>query len=147
MPTPDYDDPNHGLARPGSVTLSPAALAKARALARQVGQTHPKSVWIVGFQWATSRKVRDKDSELEEDMGPGLTLGGWRRVEIPSEYVHRQDGLEFVVQIPEFVLAKSRLRLVDVDPAAFGGLAIAEAHRPDGKVLDHSPERGFFLRD
>jgi len=59
MPAPDDDDPTYALAAPD---------------ARQVGRTHPRSIWIVN--------------------------------------------------IPDFVLAECRPRLVDADPDAFEGMAL-----------------------
>ncbi len=115
-----YPDTNDlGLVRPGRVSVTPAALELAKKVAATVG-----AAWIVTFSWATRQSMRESGDAPEAELGPGLCLGGFRREQVEEEYIHRDDDLSFVIQIPDDVLAKAVNCRIEYDPVVFGRLKL-----------------------
>lgn len=100
---------------PESVSLSPAARDLALAYALKVQETKLKSPTLVVFDWADSRRIREKGTNNWQDLGPGLDLVTYERSQVPASYIIRKDDLEFAVKIPAEVLPRKAKVLIDVD--------------------------------
>ena len=79
---------------------------------------------MVGFEWASARRVRQRPDAPWEDVGPGVDLGAYARSDLPPEVIQHIDGLELVIKIPREVYESSAERLIDVDAAAFSKLVL-----------------------
>jgi hypothetical protein len=123
MIPPFGQNSHHNFAAPGTVTVSASALAYARAFGDAVKASRSEK-WVVAFSWAESISVKRERGGTYEDIGACLTLGAYRRHEIPSGFVHSVDGLEFAVEIPDRILATSARRLIDTDQGQFFKLAL-----------------------
>jgi hypothetical protein len=110
-PRPSSDDT---FTSPGLLHVSKAALQFARDF-RDAVQSGQAGDWIVVFDWAESVSLKRGADEPYEDIGACLTMGVYRRHEVPKEFVQRQDDVAFVVSIPENVWRASVGRLIDID--------------------------------
>lgn len=105
-----------------AVSVSPAALAFAREFAESLGSVHGGSQ-IVSFDWAMSVVVIAPDrSEL--DCGSCLTIGAYRRDEVPIDARRYMDGLEFTVKIPTSVWSQASEKIIDRDDTLYFKLAL-----------------------
>jgi hypothetical protein len=120
MSIPDSQD--HFVA-PGHITVSAGALNYARefgiaAVAAMNGN------WILTFDWSQSVKYRPGPSEPEQDIGACLSLGGYRRHEVPAGYTQVVDGVEFAIRILSGVWKSRPQRLIEFDESQFFKLAL-----------------------
>jgi hypothetical protein len=107
----------------GVVQVSAAALQFAREFGATVDRSQ-SGAWVTAFSWATEISVKRDANGVYEDIGAGLTLGAFKRHEVPARFLQTQDGLEFVIQIPEAVWRQSARRLIDLDEALLFKLAL-----------------------
>lgn len=98
---------------PRSVSLSPAALEYLKAYVG-AARAQPGN-WVLTFEWDESILYKDGPDATPVELGPCLSLGGYRRDQIPDGYVHSIEGVEFAVAIPQRVLEASAHRLIDRD--------------------------------
>jgi hypothetical protein len=106
---------------PGEVGISPEALAVAREFAAAVGALN-HGAQIVSIGWALSLIQRDP-GQPEQQLGPCLMLGAYRRDQVPKEFIDVIDGLELAFQIPDNAWLAGARRIVDADktqPFGFG---------------------------
>jgi hypothetical protein len=106
---------------PGQVGISPEALAEAREFAAAVGALN-HGAQIVNIGWALSLILREP-GQPEQQVGPCLMLGAYRRDQVPKEFIDVIDGLELAFQIPDNAWPPAAQRIVDVDktkPFGFG---------------------------
>jgi hypothetical protein len=106
---------------PGQVRISPEALAEARKFAAAVGALN-HGAQIVSIDWALSVVLRDP-GQPEQQVGPCLMIGAYRRDQVPEEFIDVIDGLELAFQIPDNVWPPGAQRIVEVDktkPFGFG---------------------------
>lgn len=102
--------------RPGTVTISPAALTMAKEFRDEIVRTNPGEDWVVCFDWADSRRARKARGSNEWiDLGSGLDLTGYERFKVPAEAIQVADGLEVLIKIAESVLKNSKRKLIDID--------------------------------
>jgi hypothetical protein len=66
--------------------------------------------------------VAPDKSEL--DCGACLTLGAYRRDEVPVEARRYADGLEFAVKIPTSVWSKASKKIIDRDDSVYFKLVL-----------------------
>lgn len=95
---------------PGIVRVSASALQYARESSAVVA-----SRYILTFDWAQSISIAQSADAPLEHIGACLTLAGYERVDVPSGYIQRADGLEFAIRIPTPVWQASEQRLIDLD--------------------------------
>ncbi len=107
----------------GTIRVSAPALALALEFAKTIGSVR-HGARVVTFHWAESIVYRNGNGEAEEDLGACLTIGAYRRDEIPKECIETTDALEFAIQIPADVWKQSVSRLIDIDASRPFGLAI-----------------------
>jgi hypothetical protein len=106
---------------PGQVGISPEALAEARKFAAAVGALN-HGAQIVSIDWALSVILREP-GQPEQQVGPCLMIGAYRRDQVPEGFIDVIDGLELAFQIPDNVWPSGAQRIVDVDktkPFGFG---------------------------
>jgi hypothetical protein len=106
----------YGFVEPGAVGLSPAALAFAWEFGAAVGARRD-GLWVVSIDWVLSVVLRDSPTVPPREVGPCLTLGAYKRQEVPVDFIQTLDGFEFAAKIPGTLLADSKQHLIDVDPA------------------------------
>jgi len=97
--------------RPGTVSISPAALAMARAFSEETSRLEPKEDWVVCFDWADSRRARKKGTNEWSDLGSGLDLVAYERNRVPAAAIALIDGLEILTKVP----LKNREGRIEVD--------------------------------
>jgi hypothetical protein len=107
---------------PGQVRISPEALAEARKFAAAVGALN-HGAQIVGIDWALSVVLRDP-GQPEQQVGPCLMIGAYRRDQVPEEFIDVIDGLELAFQIPDNVWPPGAQRIVEVDKTKPFGLGL-----------------------
>jgi hypothetical protein len=106
---------------PGQVGISPEALAEAREFAAAVGALN-HGAQIVSIDWALSLILREP-GQPEQQVGPCLMIGAYRRDQVPEESIDVIDGLELAFRIPDNVWPPGAQRIVDIDktkPFGFG---------------------------
>ena len=126
MPTtpPHHPTPPGGFNPPGSVRISAGALELARSFAKDVTSFDRAGGWIVCFSWATRTRVKDKGETEWTDLGPGLYLGAMRRTQAKPADIFRMGGLEFLVEIPDHILAQAKERLIELDQSKLDKLTL-----------------------
>jgi hypothetical protein len=102
-----------GFTPPGAIELSRSAWQLARAFDETVKGMSKD--WIVTFGWGDSISLKSGPDEPYRDIGGCLTLGAYKRREVPPGFVQTVEGLEFVIQIPRKVWEGSSRRVIDVD--------------------------------
>lgn len=110
--------PRHLFVPPGAVNISSSALDLARRFGEHVKKTRPDESWVIAFDWADERRVRLPDSNRWEELGAGLDLGAYDRVDLPEGVTQTIDHVEFVVTIPRQVFERATERVIDMDDAA-----------------------------
>jgi hypothetical protein len=108
--------------RPGEVGISPAALAEAREFAAAVGALNHGSQ-IVSIEWALSIIQRDP-GQPEQQLGPCLMIGAYRRDQVPAQFIDVIDGLELAFRIPDNAWSPGAQRIVDIDKTKPFGFAL-----------------------
>jgi hypothetical protein len=101
--------------KPGSVAVSDVALN----LARRFGEATvgaQKGKWIVAFSWYKSMTIQDPAKGTTERLGPGIDIGAFRLSDVPARAIWEKDGFRFAIQIPDFVVAEAKQKLIDVNP-------------------------------
>ncbi len=121
---PPHPIPTGGFNPPGSVRVSAGALELARSFAKDVTSFDRAGGWIVCFAWATRTRVKDKGDKEWTDLGPGLYLGAIRRKDAKPADIFRTNGLEFLVEIPDRILAQAKERLIEVDQSKLDKLTL-----------------------
>jgi hypothetical protein len=112
---------NDGFNRPGEVGISPEAFAEAREFAAAVGALN-HGAQIVSIDWALS-VIQREPGQPEQQVGPCLMIGAYRRDQVPKEFIDVIDGLELAFKIPDNVWPPGAQRIVDIDktkPFGFG---------------------------
>jgi hypothetical protein len=99
---------------PRTIALSSRVISFAREFMESVNGERGKN-WIVGIGWATSVTVKESPDAASKDLGPGLSLGAYRRPEVPEGMIDRVEGLEFVLHIPRDVWERSAQRRIEFD--------------------------------
>ncbi len=115
--------PEEGFTPRHAVTVSPAALAYARAFAEAIGSVQGGSQ-VVAFDWSNSVSVKDGPDAPERHLGPCLMLAAYQRRDIPPEVLRFAGGLEFAVKIPASVWSMSAQKLIDRDDGCYFKLAL-----------------------
>ena len=100
---------DHYFVIPGTIRLSPSALAFARDFAAQF-----KGNTIVSFEYGFERTLRGPEGQVI-DLGDGFDLGLYRRSQVPREVVHRESGFEYAIQVPPWIFKASNDRVIDVE--------------------------------
>ena len=111
-----------GFNRPGEIGISPAALAEAREFAAAVGALN-HGAQIVSIGWALSLIQRDP-GQPEQQLGPCLMIGAYRRDQVPAKFIDVIDGLELAFQIPDNVWPPGAQRIIEVDKTKPFGFAL-----------------------
>jgi len=120
----DNDELPGGFARPGTVSISPAALELARQYRGEIARAKVPGDWIVCFDWATSRRARKPQSNEWFDLGAGFDLSSYERSKVPTAAVQVIDGFEFLVKISVGALRSSKRRLIETDTGVRTHLAL-----------------------
>ena len=107
---------------PGTVKVSAAALKRAGDLDYTVKRR--SGDWVVVFDWAQSVSIKRGPDQPSENIGACLTLGAYRRHQIPAGFTQVVDDIEFAMKIPADVLAQSTERLIDIDDKFLFKLAL-----------------------
>jgi hypothetical protein len=116
--------PDDWFSPPGIVTVSHAAMALAKAFEAEARKNHPHETWIVAFDWADSRRVRDRGTNNWRDLGAGLDLAAYESWKVPAKNIHETEGFRFAVKIPGQILEASPEKLIDADATAVSGLVL-----------------------
>jgi hypothetical protein len=107
-------DPDEPYVPPGTIRLSPAVVHFAREFITSVNG-EKGNYWVAAIGWATSVTVKESPDAQPREIGPGLSLGAYRRHEVPPDVIDKVDGLEFVLHIPQQIWEQSSRRLIDMD--------------------------------
>jgi len=113
---------DEGFAEPGSIGVTPAALQLAKDFGKSVAAVSRDHV--VAFHWAEAITYRSGPGAEPEDLGACLTLGAFKRSEIPPGYTQIVEGLEFAIHVPREIWMESVERLIDLDAARPFNLAL-----------------------
>jgi hypothetical protein len=84
----------------GTIRVSAQAMALALEFAKSIRSARHGSR-IVTFHWAESILYRSGKDQAEEDLGACLTIGAYRRDEIPMGCIETTDMLVFGVSTNE----------------------------------------------
>jgi hypothetical protein len=122
MNEPSEQESDADFTLPGVIDVSPSALDLARAFHDTVKGTGGD--WVATFSWSHSISVKMGPNESYQDIGSCLTLGAFKRHEIPAGVIQTIGGLELAVQIPRSVWEKSARRLIDTDETLLFKLAL-----------------------
>jgi Phage capsid family len=90
---------------PGRSGFLPRRL-QARKFAAAVGALN-HGARIVSIDWALSVILRHP-GQPEQQVGPCLMSGAYRRDQVPAEFIDVVEGLELVFQIPDHVCRRAR---------------------------------------
>jgi hypothetical protein len=123
MAVPSTQNSDDDFTPPGILKVSPAALQYAREFVDTVKGRQGRD-WVATFDWATSISVKRGPNEPSKDIGACLTLGASERHEIPPGFTQTIDGVEFAIQIPREIWAKSVERLIELDKSLLFKLAL-----------------------
>lgn len=118
------DPPEESFTPPGTLHISPNAVALARAFREHARRAAPDEDWVISFDWADSRRVREKGTNDWREVGSGLDLTAYERGKIKNEFVETIDDIDFAMRVPRSIWETSDQRLIDTDPAAFSGLVL-----------------------
>ena len=99
----------------GTIRVSAQAMALALEFAKSIGGSARHGARMVTFHLAELILYRSGKDQAEEDLGACLTIGAYRRDEIPMGCIETTDVLEFAIQIPPNVWKQSASRLIDID--------------------------------
>jgi hypothetical protein len=116
--------PDDWFTPPGTLRMSTSALQLARQFRAQAKGAEPDEDWIISFDWADSRRVREKGSNEWRDLGSGIDLTAYERWKIADKHIQTLAELEFVVKIPPRIWENSIERLIDTDADAVSGLVL-----------------------
>ena len=116
--------PHDAFSPPGTVSVSPAALAMAREFDRRIRAARSDRNWVVAFDWADSRSMRPRLDGPRQEIGAGLDLVAFDLSDVPHGAIQRTEGLAFAVRIPSRIWEASTYRLIDTDKTAFSGLTL-----------------------
>jgi hypothetical protein len=108
------DDLDDQFIAPGAIKVSTAALQLARHFNDAIKSTDNGN-WVVVFDWAESISVHRAPDAPREDIGACLTLGAYKRSQIPPGFMQKLDGVEFAIRIPMDVWQNSIHRLIDLE--------------------------------
>ena len=99
MSSPEESVPIVECAPPGTVAISPAAMALAERF-----QAAVPAGFIVAFSWHDGERVRASKDAPWVDKGPGVGLGAYRTIQIPEEAVCHSSSINYAVLIRQAVL-------------------------------------------
>lgn len=116
--------PPHLFVPLGAVSISSSALDLARQFGEHIKRTRPDETWVIAFDWADERRVRLPNTNQWEELGAGLDLGAYDRVDLPDGVTQTIDGVEFAVIVPRQVYERARQRLIDRDDGVPSKLAL-----------------------
>jgi hypothetical protein len=123
--TADFTKPPYSFfAPPGVVRVSASALKLAQEFAEDAKRVRPSDEFVISFDWADSRSVRQRIDGPREELGPGLDLAAYDRPAIPPEVIQKIDELAFAVKIPRHIYEKSVHRLIDIDDRQISKLTL-----------------------
>ncbi len=108
----------------GAVGISASAVDLARAFHEQVKKAVPEEDWVISFDWADSRSMREAQGSEWQEVQPGLDLAAYERWKVPEQYIRRVGETDIAVKLPSDEWEKSAERLIDTDEAAFSGLVL-----------------------
>lgn len=77
----------------------------------------PDKKWVAVFEWADSRRVRDKGDGQWSDFGPGLDLCAYEAGHLPEGVAAEQDGAMIALKIPGHIARAAVQKLIDVGAA------------------------------
>lgn len=109
---------------PGTLRISASALELALGFLEQVRKADASQNWVVSYDWADSRRAREKGSNNWRDLGAGLDLTAYERWKIADKHIQKVRDLEIVVKVPPQIWQKSEKRLIDTDKQSFSGLVL-----------------------
>jgi hypothetical protein len=112
--TMSAEDPDDRFIAPGTLKVSASALQLARGFDEAIASKQNGN-WVVVFDWADSISVHRAPDAPWEDIGACLTLGAYKRGEVPPGFTYTVDGFEFAIRIPTDVWQKSTHRMIDTD--------------------------------
>jgi hypothetical protein len=118
------DPPDETFTPPGTLRISQAAVALAREFREHARRAAPDQDWVISFDWADSRRVREKGTNDWREVGSGLDLTAYQRDKVKNEFVETIDDIDFAMRVPRSIWETSNQRLIDTDPAAFSGLTL-----------------------
>jgi hypothetical protein len=105
----------NAFAPPGAFDIASAAMRLARSFLAEARISWPEADWIVAFDWADSRRFREKGSaSVWHDLGAGFDIAAFDRKDVPSDAIHFIDGTELLIKIPESVWKTDGRRIIDV---------------------------------
>jgi hypothetical protein len=106
-------DPPHLFIDPNRVTISSEALALVIEFTKLLPRNGKN--WVVSFDWAFSRRYREKNSDIWHDIGPGIDLTAYEEHEVPSRRICVIGKIKIVFKIPENVFNCLNKKTIDVD--------------------------------
>jgi hypothetical protein len=121
----DFSRPPYSFfAPPGSVDISPSALALARAFLEKASRSQPELRWVVAFDWADERRVREKGSNTWTDLGPGIDLAAYQEDDLPGGVAEIVDGIMVALKIPGHLAQGDARRRIERDDSLMSGLRL-----------------------
>ena len=125
MTSTTFIDPPDGSFTPlGTLRISQAAVALAREFREHARRVAPDEDWVISFDWADSRRVREKGTNDWREVGSGIDLTAYERDKIKNEFIETIDDIDFAMRVPRSIWETSNQRLIDTDSAAFSGLIL-----------------------
>ena len=116
--------PDRWFSNPDKVKVSAEALAIAKGFDEEISGKHPDQQWVIAFDWADSRRVRDRGTNNWQDLGSGLDLTAYEHWKVPLQAIKKLDELRYAIKIPDQILDASAEKLVDVDDSSVSGLVL-----------------------
>jgi len=116
--TPDSDANFRKSAPPlGSVKLSAAVLTSVKAFMHQVRRDLPDDDWIASILWAADRRSKGPNDIDWINSGAGLTLGSFRRTEVPPDIIDKVGGVDIMFSAPDPSILKGKT--IDLEKGQF----------------------------
>ena len=121
----DFSRPPYSFfAPPGSVDISPSALALARAFLEEAARSQPALPWVVAFDWADERRVREKGSNTWIDLGPGIDLAAYQEGDLPGGVIETVEGIKVALKIPGHIVQDGGRKRIERDDSLLSKLRL-----------------------
>ncbi|MGE3246416.1 MAG: hypothetical protein AB7F96_02735 [Beijerinckiaceae bacterium] len=120
----DYVIPASFYSKPEDVEISDAAFELAREYFKKMVDTYPGKKWVVVFDWADSRRVRQKGTNNFDDIGSGLDLAAYEAHQVPTEMIAAVSRIRLALRLSHHVVQASANKRIERDDRQFGQLAL-----------------------
>ena len=109
---------------PGSINISPAALALALRFRDAAVTADPAKDWVIVFDWGDTRRIRQASGTQWLDLGPGIDLAAYERTDLPNGVTDTIEHMPVALKVPGHITLASVRRLIDRDDTLMSKLRL-----------------------